>query len=131
MSSFLRFVWLTIAFFAPHSALYKAYVDYSGDDNAFCSSANPCATFQIVLQNIQSGSISGNEIVIKISGTNPVYPHHCAQSWNRFFIDGNITIIFDSATITSTTDWWPGIDRCIEQFTFDYFQCAAPFAPYP
>eukprot|EP01083_Nonionella_stella_P275678 936443_1 len=110
---------------------YYAYVSSQGDINEHCLSDNPCATFQVVLENMNKGTINAQEVIITISGSNPQYAQPLSDSYCRTEITRDVTFILDETSIHTTEDWFYGAATC-QLNTTRYLCCdALVLGPWP
>lgn len=84
-------------------ARYNAYVTTDGTDNPSCSEPTPCGLFQYVIQNVESGNIPNDDLVISINGSNA---NIVDDSLCEMTLTGNITFILNPGTVSTASDWF-------------------------
>ena len=112
----LRLVFLF--FYRVSFARYDAYVTSDGTNNTICSQSKPCGLFHYVIENIESGHISDDDLVIHINGSDPTINviSHNGLIYDRCIVPltGNITFSMDPNTIHTAADWFGAgiLDSC-------------------
>eukprot|EP01084_Bolivina_argentea_P058296 106443_1 len=116
------------------NATYYAYVSSDGEGkwgHSECSLSNPCPTLYQALNALPFNTRNNEDIILTVNGANRLWVDEIFNVGQgvRYCTDSvqlsgyrNITIIFNTSSITKTDDFFPRVDECTIEYSYPYYQ---------